>query len=1133
MKRQHPERPILIGVWLIAVFGVLQWKYPGFWHGPDAHFRAAEAHVAAGRAADALTEVEAALRAVPESSQYLRFKGYRELELGRPEAAAESFASAVLTEPDDLEGRFGLATALVDARTDLDSARAVLQALSADAGGPGQRARLARLFAGLPDPDAALTEFEGALASRPTDPVLLREASDLALALGRWDRVIELTDRWLLEASTPSDRGQALTRRAPALRASGRIDEAFDSYAAIADSANLPQRAALALETEHYPEAAGLYRDLRQRESDEGTERALAYALERAGQLSAADSTYRRLLTSPEVAQETRIRYAWLLNVLGRYGEAWTILEPLGRPASDPALLALQAQTAVWARLDEEAIRLLRVWVERPRPSSLLAARVAHEHLAAMLDENGRAGEALLEYRWLAERQPQDAAVWIDIARISDQLGRPADVEEAWERALGAGAEHPEGILRLARLRRDRGALESAIQAFDDYLGRVDDREVAWELTTTLMNADRPVAALALIRESPGEELVDPAHLEIAVWAAWSADEPGAAAGYLKRLAELRPLEGAERVQLADALRGSGDSIAALEEYERLAGEGALAVWETVGDLRAQLDQHPEAAEAYDRVPPGPRTAEVERKRAGALMRAGATDEALAAYRRALLADPPSASVEIEFARAAASAGRPDTAVSHYLAVVEMAGAEGIRLELAQNLLAARRFSEAERWARDALLAGEPPDESRLALGESLQAQGRSEEAEETLRPLVRSGHGAGDLAWQARVAAARDRHLEAWRLYGRAIEAAPGTTSDALLAELWVARARSAVAMGDFRRADEAFQRAIAAGAGRDAVVERRRSLAEATRPQVELPASLFRDDNDLEFRDLRLGGRIWSGASTLNGELGFGRLEQGPVGFDRWTAGLDFEDWRPAPSVALSARVGVEDYGDGGSLWVGDASLRVLGGDGSFWGVDLQRGTPWSGFRDRDPRRFNRIIDLAAIGPDFDIFEGRAIVDRVVGGRDRRLRLEGGLADYADGNLQGSLYGHYQVPLHGAVGAWTVLRPNLYVEFFDDRVDSYFSPEALVSLGLGFHGIRGGPGSRFEFEIQPEIRWAQGGGVDPGLFALGEGTFSIADALDLRFGAFGYAQGDGYWLIRPFLSATATLGPRDVWRP
>ncbi len=1131
MKRRHPERPILIGIWLVAVFGMLQWRYPGFWVSPAEHFAEAERLAREGETDAALERVGRALRDLPEEPGYLAFRGYRLLELGRPEDAVEDFAHALVRAPGDPSAEFGLATALVASRTDLDSARAVLARLEETSTDAEDQAALARLYMALRQPGDALRAYSRALEARPDDTALLREMADAALALGRWERVVEFTDRWLAVASTEGERAAALSRRAPALRALGRPLEAYEAWSAIPDETNLAQRAALALEIERFDEAADLFRALRARGgTDPETERALAYSLQRAGHLTAADSVYRRLLQEPEVPVETRVRYAWLLNAAGRHDEAWRVLDPLPRPAADPALLALEARTAVWAGRDAEAIELLRRWLARPRPAHLLPPERAHEMLAALLDAAGRAEEALAEYRWLAAHR-NDPASWEVVARLADRLGRAPDAEEAWERVRLAGGDEPEMWVRLAELRRGRDDPGAAAEAYSRYLAMRDDADAAFARVETLMEAGRPREALHAVRRLVDGGREDGRTLETAIWIAWAAEEPSEAARFYERLAVQRPLDAGERRQWADALRGAGEFGAALRLYERLATEGATELWEIVGDLRSGLGDAVGAVAAYAAVPPEARTPGLEARYARALMAAGRAEDGLAAYRRALGGGDASPELEVEYARAAAAAGRADTAVTHFLAAVGKRGAEGIRLDLARNLLAGQRFAEAERWAREAMQAGEFPDSARLALGESLQAQGRSEEAEKTLRPLVRSGPftGAEEIVWQARVAAARDRHLEAWRLYGEAM-GMPGVAGDPVrLAALWLARGRSALALEDYRRADEALDHATGGDVTVDGAHEARRAVASATVPRLEVPGSLFRDDNSLEFREARLGGILFPGrALRLNGELGVGRLEQGSAGFDRTAAGLWIDDWRPSPSLALRFDIGIEDYDEGGRIGVGGAAARFLSGDGSYTELRARRGTLWSAFRDRDPRRFNRVTDLAALGPDFRVLEGGFTIDRVIGGRDRRLRLDGRVADLEDGNLHGSFYGHLQIPLHRSLGPWTVLRPNLYVEFFDDRSPHYFSPPALVSLGLGLHGIRRGDRNRVEFEFQPEVRWAKDGGVDPGLFALGEATLGLGERVDLRFGTFGYLQGDGYWLIRPFLRATAAFGPR-----
>jgi len=183
----------------------------------------------------------------------------------------------------------------------------------------------------------------------------------------------------------------------------------------------------------------------------------------------------------------------------------------------------------------------------------------------------------------------------------------------------------------------------------------------------------------------------------------------------------------------------------------------------------------------------------------------------------------------------------------------------------------------------------------------------------------------------------------------------------------------------------------------------------------------------------------------------------------------------------------------------------VRFTRDDTSFVSAEVERRTFWSPHDRRDPREFNRVIDLAGLGPDMRVTQFRGAADTVVGA-GRRLRLEGGAERYGDGNTRGFAYGHYEMMTTAAQGRWSAIAPNLYWESYRRDSANYFSPSQFVALGGLLHTIRSTPAWRLELEANPTATWYQSslgftvhGVVDAsrtwGRTALGAGAFVFYD--------------------------------------
>ena len=336
----------------------------------------------------------------------------------------------------------------------------------------------------------------------------------------------------------------------------------------------------------------------------------------------------------------------------------------------------------------------------------------------------------------------------------------------------GVAPPAPELLLRLARLHRwmgrprlsDRdGTSVILMQATDAQLRRTAEAELA----LSLFDSGNPAAADARLRALGAAAPLDAARARDGR-AGSDRDITTRSRGEVSAnswLASER-LTPVEERWLAGQYRAAGEPGRALAVYDRLATameSPEAEVFEAIGDLRYDIGDFPSALRAFQRVP---NVDAVALKIARTAARAGELSLASDTYDRYLRAHPSDIPAHLEAARYNASAGRPHLAIAQYQRFVSARGAADLRLELARAHLGAEQFAAAEGWARQALASGENADEARLALTQSLHLQGRHGDARFVLADLLRSASVRSSThEWRGYVAAALDRHLEAFQI--------------------------------------------------------------------------------------------------------------------------------------------------------------------------------------------------------------------------------------------------------------------------------------------------------------------------------------------------------------------------------
>jgi Flp pilus assembly protein TadD len=1104
--RRTPSLRFLITVaWLAAAVTTVLWFRPAFWKGPPFippidRFSDAQSLAAANRPAAALTAVNEALAAHPLEPGLLVFKGYRLVDLARPDEAKATFRQVITLQPANVEARLGLAD-LLARQESRGEALSMLQTLRATDLTAEQLHRRSRTYSELSAFALGLQDVAELLDTSPNDGVLLDEASTLALAAKDWGAAASLSARLAAASDDPVVKRRATSRRAMALRNMGRIQEAYAGYRQAPDRDNLEARAELALQLEDFSGAIDSYRALAAARPRESRLRAqLAYALDRGARRREAETLYRRLVLQSEADEVTRVRYTWLLNGDHRYAEAWRTIAPLDRPSTDPQVLDVQARTAVWAGEPREAVPLLRALLDiRPQdpelwkllaesygalsdgPSSVEALRSyvrlssqdwkARQDLADLLARLGSVGEAIVEYRALVAAQPRDPEILRALGLLLETGGQLAEAIPLYARADEAsGRPAPELWLRLGRLFRWTSQPSQSIAWYERYLSGTAEpfirRPAEGELALALLESGELAASLAhieiLARESPlgPDDLLTGARDETAL------HQPALAAGFLDRLSATRPLDRAERVWLAGQLRAAGEAERAMALYDQLAREQpAPEVLEAAADLHASRGDLREALELYRKIRPAAWRVALKMARAAAAT--GARDTASRAYGDYLAANPQDVDTQLEAARFFARANQPQMALPLYQEVVVARGPDRLRLELARIELEGQHFEQAEHWAREAIIAGEDANDAAAALGQSLHLQGRSAEARQTLRTLVETAGDRPDaFAWLGYTAIARDRLLEGYQWFERALAVPASSESEA-----WLGLGEAARKRGDFGRAADSYVHALATGADVLGVDAARDVLGASTVPRLELPVIIDADSNDLRNVETGVsaaaflpGDRARVGAELLEGEV-----SQHAFRSSRTVGSVSVDNLFPVPQLELQGALGQERY-DASDRAIGRAAARYWFSDAIVAGLSVNRESLLSGRDSSDPREFNRIIDLAGLGSDLGVSRLEGSLDLRDQG-DRFVRGSGGEEWYEDGNSRRFLYLHYQVPVKTDTTSWIVIRPNAYVESFTSTSPFYFSPRSHVTLGMMVHSIFTHPRWTFESELNPQV--------------------------------------------------------------
>ncbi len=367
--------------------------------------------------------------------------------------------------------------------------------------------------------------------------------------------------------------------------------------------------------------------------------------------------------------------------------------------------------------------------------------------------------------------------------------------------------------LRLADLQRWNGNNEDAVKSYRQVLAgpgpeasMASARQGVAQASLELGQGREALEALTpLLALKP----VSQDHLLTAARAASMMGDAGQTADLLDQLAGMRPLTREEQIWLAGQDRKAGRKDKSRALYRELAQDPAAdrTILEAWGDLSVDAGDMAGALIAYQRIGGAEQDRDLVLKMARAARdSAGNVILALKFYDE-LLGSPLGKipEVRLEAARFFINVRRESDAYVLYTNVAAVKSWDGQAIELMRAALAANVFPEAEKWARARLDQDQQDWHAQLGLVQALHLQGKTSEAAKILEQHKDSiSHQEEGLEWLGLVAMARDRQLEAFRIFD-------GLVKDPKTAQrrYWIWRGRAAQAMGDRKAASESYKKA------------------------------------------------------------------------------------------------------------------------------------------------------------------------------------------------------------------------------------------------------------------------------------------------------------------------------------
>jgi tetratricopeptide (TPR) repeat protein len=484
------------------------------------------------------------------------------------DAEGEHYLRNAATIGRDRQARFALADYY--SRTDRDDdARTILQSMPIADDASGELSlRLAGIEVRAGKPREAVRQLDALMAREPENLRALLLKARVLCSMGNPDPRYA---RAAVDRNPNSSEARAAL--GDVLLVNRNLDQAFDEYSEALrldpESIDLPLKLArLALVIEQHQAAERYAREaVRKNPDSRDAAVVLVKALVAIRNYDDADRALQPLL----------IRFPTAPDVLAQAG-AMSVArgnDAAARAAFDRALLsdnesfdalsglvlldakqrrvadARSRMEAALARHPDDSAYLLlaaRVYTaadDMPHAESLLRQVLDIDHaneravltLSDFLAHRGRRDEAKRELDHLLERHPESVAARVSLGILLEQMGRPADAREQYEKIVGQSSRAPVAAARLAALYVDQG----------------ENLDVALALATAA-NQQRPN---------------DPAVSDVLGWVYMKRNLPGLALAYLQEAVRADPDNPRYRFHLATAYHRSGNLKGARDEFSK------------------------------------------------------------------------------------------------------------------------------------------------------------------------------------------------------------------------------------------------------------------------------------------------------------------------------------------------------------------------------------------------------------------------------------------------------------------------------------------------------------------------------------------------------------------------------------
>jgi len=442
------------------------------------------------------------------------------------------------------------------------------------------------------------------------------------------------------------------------------------------------------------------------------------------------------------------------------------------KPNLDEARLEL-AQLFISQEKWTEAAKELEVVVENQPQNGKIKKDLAD--LLTKQKEYRRANEL---YQWLLQRDPDNVPLRLALANNLSQLNEWERAMIEWRQVLLRDPQQVEARVHLAEALAATRRLDEATMIFEGLVKQFP-KQVTFKkkLAQTLIAAQKNKEALPylqeLIRQDPNDS--DVQLLLARVLAAGKQYERSLA--YLEDYLKKKPDQSAALLEKARALFYTGEYARSLEIYERLLKNDLdnISLKRETADVYYASGKIPQALAAYEAlIKKFPEDSQLYEKTGELYLKSKDYPKAVASFEVAMKLDPENPFIPLNLARAYQGNGEKQKALALYRSILRTRPDRQTQVEMAELLFELSQYDEALAVFREILKEQPRFWEVRFKLAQGLYRQRDYEGAAAELEILVKE------------------------RPEDPSIRILSGYT---------------ALAQGDYPRAQEAFQKVLASG--------------------------------------------------------------------------------------------------------------------------------------------------------------------------------------------------------------------------------------------------------------------------------------------------------------------------------